>query len=167
MPQGPINYVEMGTGLYDAISASGNRIWLENGVMYGDDATAVQAIIDAYDPLLAVLTTIQTKKWQTIEGGHTTAAGIALQTDTNTISLITGLYANALANPSASFSFKDRNDAFQVLTSAQVTELFLDLSAWVQLSFSNEHALTIAASALTTAAEKLAFDTGVGWPPNS
>lgn len=46
-----INYIEKGSALHAAIGAAGHRLWQENGVWKSTNDTAVQAIIDAFDPL--------------------------------------------------------------------------------------------------------------------
>jgi uncharacterized protein YbjT (DUF2867 family) len=46
-----INYIEKGAGLHAAIAAAGHRLTDIDGVWVASDEQAVQAIIDAYDPL--------------------------------------------------------------------------------------------------------------------
>ena len=46
-----INYTEKGIRLHEAILAAGYRLWQENGIWKSTNDVAVQAIIDAYDPL--------------------------------------------------------------------------------------------------------------------
>lgn len=46
-----INYTEKGAGLHAAIVAAGHVLVQRNGVWESDDDAAVQAIVDAYDPL--------------------------------------------------------------------------------------------------------------------
>lgn len=46
-----INYTEKGEGLHAAIRAAGHRIEQVSGVWISDNDIAVQAIIDAYNPL--------------------------------------------------------------------------------------------------------------------
>lgn len=46
-----INYTEKGAGLFDAIIAAGHFLVQRDGVWSSDNDAAVQAIIDAYDPL--------------------------------------------------------------------------------------------------------------------
>lgn len=46
-----INYIEKGNGLHEKISGLGLSLWEENRVWKSSDDVAVQAIIDAYDPL--------------------------------------------------------------------------------------------------------------------
>ena len=50
---GPVTYTDKGAGLAlrDSIVAQGFRIWIENGQAFADDPVAVQAIINAFDPL--------------------------------------------------------------------------------------------------------------------
>jgi hypothetical protein len=48
---GPINYIEYGEGLHAAVRAAGYRIWNQSGQAMADNPQAVQAIIDAYDPM--------------------------------------------------------------------------------------------------------------------
>lgn len=45
----PINYIEKGAGLHDAISAAGFILVEQNGQWLADDAVSVQTIIDNYD----------------------------------------------------------------------------------------------------------------------
>lgn len=46
-----ITYTEKGPGLHAAIRQAGHSLRQENGAWIASDATAVQAIIDAFDPL--------------------------------------------------------------------------------------------------------------------
>jgi hypothetical protein len=46
-----INYIEKGIGLHNAVFAAGHKLWSIDAVWFSDDDAAVQAIIDAYDPL--------------------------------------------------------------------------------------------------------------------
>jgi len=46
-----INYIEKGHWLHEHIAASGHWLIQRDGVWISDDDTAVQALIDAYDPL--------------------------------------------------------------------------------------------------------------------
>jgi len=46
-----IIYVEKGIWLHEAIAAAGHWLIQQNGVWVSDDDVAVQAIIDAFDPL--------------------------------------------------------------------------------------------------------------------
>lgn len=46
-----IRYTEKGRWLHDAIRRAGHRLWEENGEWKSTDDTAVQAIIDGFDPL--------------------------------------------------------------------------------------------------------------------
>jgi hypothetical protein len=46
-----INYTEKGSGLHQAIRKAGYSLREENGVFVSDNDEAVQAIIDAYDPI--------------------------------------------------------------------------------------------------------------------
>lgn len=48
-----INYVEKGSGLHKAIFAAGHTLVRRNNEWVASDESAVQAIIDAYDPLPA------------------------------------------------------------------------------------------------------------------
>jgi len=47
-----ITYTEKGIGLHDAIHAAGHSLKHANGVWVSSDDTAVQAIIDSYDPII-------------------------------------------------------------------------------------------------------------------
>lgn len=46
-----ISYTEKGIGLHEAITEAGHYLRQEDGVWVSSDDTAVQAIIDAYNPL--------------------------------------------------------------------------------------------------------------------
>ena len=46
-----ITYIEKGQGLHDAIRAAGHMLIQQNGVWLSNNDTAVQAIINAYNPL--------------------------------------------------------------------------------------------------------------------
>lgn len=48
-----INYIDKGAGMAQAIRAAGHSIAIMDGVPMCDDPVAVQAIIDAFDPLVS------------------------------------------------------------------------------------------------------------------
>lgn len=50
----PVNYIEKGFGLHEAIRVAGHRLEQVNGEWMADDAAAVQAIIDGYSLAQAI-----------------------------------------------------------------------------------------------------------------
>jgi hypothetical protein len=46
-----ITYIEKGIWMHDAVRAAGFRLWNDNGVWQSDNDTAVQAIINSFNPL--------------------------------------------------------------------------------------------------------------------
>lgn len=46
-----IDYIEKGAGLHDAVLAAGHTLYQKNGVWESTNDTAVQAIINSYNPL--------------------------------------------------------------------------------------------------------------------
>lgn len=71
-----INYIEKGAGLHEAISKAGHSLREENGVLISSDDIAVQAIIDAYDPIPE----LQAAMWLKIQAVRDAkkAAGVAV-----------------------------------------------------------------------------------------
>lgn len=100
------------------------------------------------------------KRWQ-VETGGITVAGAAVKTDRASQAMITGAFAYAQANPSASIAFKAA-DGFVMLTAAEVEAIAKAVGAHVQASFAAEAAIVAAieAGAITSFA---AID-GADWP---
>lgn len=48
---GPINYIEKGYGLHEAVMAAGYSMWNNDGKWFADNPEAVQAIVDSYNPM--------------------------------------------------------------------------------------------------------------------
>lgn len=62
---GTVAYTEKGGGLHDEVRRQGYRLWFDaQGVAYADDAVAVQAIIDAYDPVAAAPVPLEVTNFQ-------------------------------------------------------------------------------------------------------
>lgn len=162
-------------GLIEAIEAAGIAVSMGPDGWHVSDATGAQTVINGYNGLATAqsqaLATVAAQRWAVMTGGHTTAAGVALKTDTDAMTLITGLFnaANLAAsvNPTQTFSFKDAVGTWQSLTIAQVQTLYGDVSMWVQACFDAEGALDTQIKAASTWQAVQAINLMSGWPANS
>lgn len=100
------------------------------------------------------------KRWE-IETGGITVAGAAIQTDRASQAMITGAFAYAQPNPTASIAYKAAG-GFVMLAAAEVEAIANAVGAHVQACFAAEAAIVgaIEAGAITTFA---AID-GADWP---
>lgn len=100
------------------------------------------------------------KRWQ-IETGGISVAGAAIQTDRASQAMITGAFAYAQANPSASIAYKTEG-GFVMLSAAEIEAIANAVGAHVQACFAAEAAIVAAieAGAITSFA---AID-GADWP---
>lgn len=100
------------------------------------------------------------KRWQ-VETGGISVGGASIQTDRASQAMITGAFAYAQANPSASIAFK-AGGGFVMLAAADVEAIANAVGAHVQACFAAEAAIVAAieAGAITTFA---AID-GADWP---
>ena len=159
-------------GILPALNAAGIEHARIDNMWHFSDVPAAQAFAASWDALSAARSiqadAAAAHKWEVISGGHTTATGIPLYTSIDDITMITGLYNTACAgSPMAVYTFKDRSKIYRSLTVAQVQSLYLDVSAWVQLAFLAEQALTQEIMAAPTWQAVMAIDVTAGWPANS
>lgn len=128
-------------------------------------AVAAGAEIAAYVPPTIDLAAYAANKRFAVETGGITVAGATIQTDRDSQAMITGAYAYAQADPSASINFK-ADSGWVTLTAAQMTAIGLAVGAHVQACFSAEAAIDadIAAGTVTTTAQ---IDTDTRWPSAS
>lgn len=112
---GPVNYIEKGIGLWNAIAAQGHTLINKDGVFTASDPVAVQAIINAYDPLVDY-------KADAVKGIK--ANGLArIQvifpaiTDVDLLKLVTEIMASIL--PAAKSLTADMTKAGQIYTAAK------------------------------------------------
>lgn len=100
------------------------------------------------------------RRWA-VETGGISVAGAAIQTDRASQAMITGAFAYAQVNPSASIAYKAA-DGFVTLSAAEVAAIANAVGAHVQDCFAVEASVVdaIDAGSITTIAE---ID-GVSWP---
>jgi hypothetical protein len=108
------------------------------------------------------LTAYAANKRFSVETGGITVAGAHIQTDRDSQAMITGAYAYAQANPTATINYKAEG-GFVSLTAAQMTAIGLAVGAHVQACFAAEAAIDadIAAGAITTTVQ---IDGDARWP---
>lgn len=87
------------------------------------------------------------KRWR-IETGGIAVAGASIQTDRASQAMITGAFAFAQANPSASIAYKTEG-GFVMLAAAEVAAIANAVGAHVQACFSAEAAISAAIDAGT------------------
>jgi hypothetical protein len=156
-------------GLYDAIAAAGH--WIENspgGWVSSDDA-AVQAIIDAYDPLpvaraqrLAELAAHRAA----VQSAGFRFAGIAWQTDAEARANLAGAALSALLAAQAgepySVTWKSPGGPV-VLDGATIMAAARAIEAWVRSLFAREAELAQNILSLSDWRAVLEVDVTVGW----
>lgn len=170
-----INYIEKGYGLHEAIRAAGHWLRDEDGTWVADDDAAVQAIIDAYDPLpgrRAVL-------WEAVAAERITRqqAGVpylfpdgqsgTIQTrDTQDLVNVNGLATNAILGKAAGvvdavLPFRDTENRTHLLTPDQMITMALTAAGYVSTLYQAKwaHDTAIAAWDGTTA-----YDLSAYWP---
>lgn len=161
-----IQYIEKGIGLHDAINAAGFSLWEENGQWLSSDDAAVQAIIDAYDPLPDA----KARKWEAIkaerdrrkEAGYM-VAGHRYHSDQASRIQQLGLVIMG-ANIPPGLQWKTVDNGFVPMTQTLAQQIF----AATAHNDATLHAVAemkkAAVNALNTLAEVEAFDVTAGWP---
>lgn len=85
MSEGPVNYVEKGIGLHDAIEATGHYLREQDGVWFGggpNGPSYVQAIIDTYSDPTVGRRIINTTDFMLL---FTSAERVAIRASTNPV----------------------------------------------------------------------------------
>ena len=120
----------------------------------------VVAALGASPPAEVLKAYAANKRWEKETGGIT-VSGAAIQTDRASQAMITGAFAFAQTNPSASIAFKAEG-GFVMLAAAEVEAIANAVGAHVQACFAAEAAIVgaIEAGAITSIA---AID-GANWP---
>lgn len=170
-----INYTEKGAGLHDAITAAGHVLREENGVWVSSDDAAVQAIIDAYDPvavqreaLRAAVAADRIARQQlgipyTFPDGK---AGTIQTRDTQDLTNINGVATNAMLSKAAGvvdpvLPFRDEENETHMLTPDQAIALALAVASYVGRLYQAKWAHD---SAIPAWDGSTAYDTLAFWP---
>jgi hypothetical protein len=163
-------YTEL-PGLNAAIEAHRVTIAKEaDDTWVSSDPDLALMVQSTYDPLpycrVVKMGEAAAARWATMTGGHTTAAGISLDTSLPSISLLHGLYSIAATGNNGPFNFKGRDSSWHTLGAAEAVALWLDLTAFVQSAFNREKAILDQINAASTWQDVWAIDAGAGFPAN-
>ena len=162
----PVNYIEKGEKLHFAIRAAGHVLEQVNGQWLADDATAVQSIIDGYDPLPEA----KASKWEAIkaerdrrkEAGYM-VAGHRYHSDPSSRIQQIGLVIMGAGIP-AGLQWKTMDNGLVPMTQALAQQIF----ATTANNDATLHAVAemkkAALYALTGLASVESFDVLGGWP---
>jgi hypothetical protein len=158
-------------GCAEAIDAAGIVISIAPDGWHVSDVDGAQSIIDAFTPDAHVkaqaLATIAAECAAVIASGHTTAAGIPMATDEQSLIRLVLTAAAATANKSARYKFKDRAGRWHTLTSPQVIAIQADVGAFAQRCVDYESALAAKIDAAADWHAVLELDLLHGWPANT
>lgn len=180
----PINYIEKGPGLHEAIEAAGERLWQHNREWVSTDDAKVQAIIDTFDAHAWALTQVspaikaERERRQLTSGFPVTLPGVGMvrfHSDAHSRSQHAGLFsaANTMLMQGATTATPITNASGQQVSWKVMGGGSVPLSvgvvlALMQAALSHEAAIHAAADAHITAAtaspDPLAYDYSTGWP---
>lgn len=177
MTRGTIAYTEHGQGLQNAITQSGNRIWNENGVWFGDDAAAVQAVISTYDPLpiakVAAIAAAQLHLAGIVAAGFT-YSGVLIAIDAVSSANITSMasvagdtIAGLVATPwPAGFYWAPQGAGASLPIATPQAMVTFSAAAWHYVSACVLYAEGLATqiNAATTVSGVQTINTTTGWP---
>jgi hypothetical protein len=114
---GPVNYVEKGFGLHLAVRAAGRVLLQENGVWIADDPVAVQAIIDAFDPMTYLRADPRDGKLKRLQDAFDARTSLFAIADGGTVQTVTAAqFGNFCA--SAINVYRAKKAAIQAATNA-------------------------------------------------
>jgi hypothetical protein len=152
--------LEPAAAFHSDVASTMHPCGAEVGEGWTFDGSSFSAPVQAPPDKATLKTYAASKRWQ-IETGGITVAGAAIQTDRASQAMITGAFAYAQANPSASIAYKAAA-GFVMLAAAEVEAIANAVGAHVQASFAAEAAIVAAieAGAITSFA---AID-GADWP---
>lgn len=158
-----INYVDKGAGMARAIRAAGYVIAIIDNVPMCDNPVAVQAIIDAYNPLPDA----QSDKWEEIKTERDrrqllpiTVNGKQFHSDQNSRIQQLGLVFMG-ANIPPNLQWKTIDDTFVTMTPALALQIFATTASHDQAVFAaaEQHRLAMLASN-----DPINYDFSSGWP---
>ena len=158
-----INYTEKGAGLHEAVRKAGYSLREENGVWVSDNDSAVQAIIDAYDPIPLV----KIAKWEEIKAERDrrqflpiTVNGKQFHSDQNSRIQQIGLVMMG-ANIPANLQWKTMDDTFVTMTQALAGQIFSVTATHDQAVFA---AAETHRAAMLQSSDPASYDFSSGWP---
>lgn len=165
-----IAYTEKGTLLHEAIRAAGHQLWQVNGTWASTNDAAVQAIIDAFDPLTqprsdairGVKALLATK----ITAGFT-YGGHVYQIDGEAQANMTAIKADFLdgrTNAHGGF-WRSKANVDVPMTDAEVQAFFSAAKDWKLATVRRAWELIAAISAAANQATLDGININTGWPP--
>lgn len=165
-----IFYIEKGHGLHEAIRAAGHWLEQRGDAWYSSNDAAVQAIINAYDPLPAMRAELLAKV--AAERIRRQALGVAyvfpdgqagtIQTrHEQDLVNINGLATRALMAPGATFPFRDEENRTHAMSAEQVAALAVAASDYVGALYAAKWAHD---SAIAKWDGTAPYDTTAFWP---
>lgn len=161
-----ITYTEKGAGLHTAIHAAGHWLVEQDGKWISSDDAAVQAIIDAYDPLpqakAAKSDAIQAERERIKSGGYL-VQGNRFHSDRDSRIQQLGLVMMGASIPQG-LQWKVMGGAFVTMTQALAGAIFQTTAANDASLHAHGEQRRAQLAALQTLAEVEAFDVTVGWP---
>lgn len=162
----PITYTEKGFGLHEAVRAAGHRLEQVNGQWLADDAAAVQAIIDGYDPLPEA----KARKWEAIkaerdrrkEAGYM-VAGHRYHSDQSSRIQQLGLVIMGASIP-AGLQWKTVDNGFVAMTQTLAQQIFSATANNDATLHAVAEMKKAALYALIDLADVESYDVAAGWP---
>ena len=160
-----ITYADKGVGLSNAIRKSGHFLREENGVFVSSDDIAVQAIIDAYDPIPE----LQAAMWLKIQAvrdskkisGVTVGANKFHSDEASRIQQL-GLVMMGASIP-ANLQWKAMGGEFVTMTSTLAMQIFGATAASDTAIFSNAESHKAAMMSITDWTQIEGYDFSGGW----
>lgn len=161
-----INYVEKGPFLHAAIRAAGHWLREENGTWVSSNDEAVQAIIDAYDPLPEA----RRAKWLEVQaerdrrkGAGVSAGGYVFHSDPDSRIQQLGLVMMGASMP-VGLMWKTIGGQLAPMTPTLAMQLFQATAASDQAIFAAGEVHRNAIDALTDLDAVTGYDFSGGWP---
>lgn len=161
-----IRYQEKGFAMHTAIHAAGHWLREEDGVWVSSDDAAVQAIIDAYDPLPEA----RRAKWLEVQaerdrrkGAGVSAGGYLFHSDPDSRIQQLGLVMMGASMPPG-LMWKTLGGQFAPMTPTLALQLFQATAASDQAIFAAAEAHRAAIDALTDRKAVETYDFSGGWP---
>lgn len=161
----PITYAEKGWGLHEAVRAAGLRLEQVNGVWVADDAVAVQALIDGYDPLPAA----RSAAWARIQdererrkGAGYMAGGYRFHSDRDSRIQQLGLVLMGSSAPAV--PWKTLGSGFVTMTPTLAQQIFQATAAADMALHAAAESKLAAVNALTDFQAIESYDATAGWP---
>lgn len=160
-----INYIEKGSGLHAAISAAGHRLVQADGEWVSSDDAAVQAIIDAYDPLPEA----RARKWLQVQAERDRrkhagflVAGNRFHSDPDSRIQQLGLVIMGANLPA--IQWKTLGGGFVTMTPALAIGIFQKTAQADTLIFAAAEAHRSSINSLMNYQEVDSYDFSGGWP---